>query len=380
MLRPTPDVRAPPDIMCGINGVFAYHGAANSPSPAELARTRDHMAARGPDGSGEWWTDDRRLGLGNRRLAILDLDARADQPMVSDDGRLVVTFNGQIYNFPELRAELEAAGRRFRTTSDTEILLHLYALEGTAMLARLRGMFAFAIWDAERRGLFLARDPYGIKPLYIADDGWTFRFASQVKALLAGGKISRDSEPAGLAGFHLFGYVPEPFTLYRDIRALPAGHSQWIDETGPREPRPWANLAAVLAEGARTPAAAAETDERVRIATLDSVRAHRLSDVEVGLFLSAGVDSGAILGLMRDCGQEDIRAITLAFDEFSGAEDDEAPLAADVARMYGAKHIVRRVSRPSSAPTCRPSWRPWTSLRSTGSTRGSWPRRLAKRA
>ena len=164
----------------------------------------------------------------------------------------------------QLRAELEADGARFRTTSDTEALLHLYARHGAEMVHRLRGMFAFAIWDEAQRGLFLARDPYGIKPLYTANDGWTFRFASQVKALLAGGHVSRDPEPAGMVGFHLFGSVPEPFTLYREIRALPAGHTQWVDAAGPREPKPFANLAEVLAKGAANPTPAAELPERVR--------------------------------------------------------------------------------------------------------------------
>ena len=202
--------------------------------------------------------------------------------------RFVVVFNGEIYNYPQVRAELEADGARFRTTSDTEALLHLYARYGAEMVHRLRGMFAFAIWDEARRGLFLARDPYGIKPLYTANDGWTFRFASQVKALLAGGHVSRDPEPAGVVGFHLFGSVPEPFTLYRDIRALPAGHTQWVDAAGPREPKPFSNLAEVLAKGADNPAPAAEIPERVRAGVLDSVRAHLLADVEVGIFLSAG--------------------------------------------------------------------------------------------
>jgi asparagine synthase (glutamine-hydrolysing) len=263
--------------------------------------------------------------------------------MTSADGNLVVTFNGEIYNYQALRAELEAAGVRFRTTSDTEALLHLYARHGTAMVDRLRGMFAFAIWDETRRELFLARDPYGIKPLYTANDGWTFRFASQVKALVAGGRVSRDPEPAGIAGFHLFGSVPEPFTFYRDVRALPAGHMQRIDMAGPREPRPFANLAAILAAGASDPAPAGELGERLRAGALDSVRAHLLADVEVGMFLSAGVDSGALLGLMADTGQRQIRAITLAFDEFRGTAEDEAPLARHLAERYGARHIVRRV-------------------------------------
>ncbi len=330
--------------MCGINGIFAYHPASSAPGEAELLATRDAMRARGPDGSGAWWTTDRRCGLGHRRLSIIDLSDRASQPMTSEDGRFVVVFNGEIYNYPQLRAELEADGARFRTTSDTEALLHLYARHGAEMVHRLRGMFAFAIWDEARRGLFLARDPYGIKPLYTANDGWTFRFASQVKALLAGGQVSRDPEPAGMVGFHLFGSVPEPFTLYRDVRALPAGHTQWIDAAGPREPKPFANLAEVLARGAANPTPAAELPERVRAGVLDSVRAHLLADVEVGVFLSAGVDSGAVLGLMRDAGQREIRAITLAFEEFRGTSEDEAPLAARVSEHYGAHHIVRRVS------------------------------------
>jgi len=330
--------------MCGLNGIFAYHPAAGAPKESELLATRDAMQARGPDGSGAWWTEDRRCGLGHRRLAILDLSDRASQPMTSADGSLVVAFNGEIYNFPDLRAELEAQGVQFYTTCDTEALLHLYARDGAAMVGQLRGMFAFAIWDSRRRGLFLARDSYGIKPLYTADDGWTFRFASQVKALIAGGHVSRDPEPAGIVGYHLFGSVPEPFTLHREVRALPAGHTQWVDAGGPREPKPFVSIAALLAEGARQPSPAADLPHRVRAGVLDSVRAHLLADVEVGVFLSAGVDSGAMLGLMRDAGQRDIRAITLGFAEFRGSAEDEVPLATRVARHYAAGHIVRTVS------------------------------------
>ncbi len=331
--------------MCGLNGIFAYQAAANSPSPAELLTTRDYMSARGPDGAGEWWSADRRCGLGHRRLAIIDLSERADQPMASGDGAEVIVFNGEIYNFKELKAELEQQGRRFRTTSDTEVLLHLYALHGADMVRRLRGMFALAIWDEKKRGLFLARDLYGIKPLYTCNDGWTFRFASQVKALLAGGQVSRDPEPAGVVGFHLFGSVPEPFTLYRDIRALPAGHSQWVDCAGPREPQPYASIAGIFSRTAGAALPAEEAQARVREALLDSVRAHLVADVEVGLFLSAGIDSGAVLGLMRDAGQRDVCAITLSYDEYEGTAEDEAPLAATVASRYGARHVIRRVTK-----------------------------------
>lgn len=330
--------------MCGLNGIFAYHSASSFPAQSELVITREAMRARGPDGSGLWWSEDRRCGFGHRRLSILDLSERASQPMVSDNGGLVVVFNGEIYNYPTLRQELEAEGARFRTRSDTEVLLHLYARHGAGMVHHLRGMFAFVIWDEARRGLFLARDPYGIKPLYTANDGWTFRFASQVKALLAGGRVSRDPEPAGIVGFQLFGSVPEPFTLYREIRALPAGHTQWVDAAGPREPKVYAKLAAILAEGARNPAPQTELRQLVRAAALDSVRAHLMADVEVGVFLSAGIDSGAILGLMRDAGHVGTRAVTLAFEEFHGTAEDEATPAAGVAARYGTKHIIRTVS------------------------------------
>jgi asparagine synthase (glutamine-hydrolysing) len=331
--------------MCGINGIFAYHSASSLPKEAELLATRETMRSRGPDGAGAWWSGDRRCGLGHRRLSIIDLSERASQPMVSSDGHLVIVFNGEIYNYPQLRTELESKGVRFRTNSDTEALLHLYTREGANMVQRLRGMFAFAIWDEQKRGLFLARDPYGIKPLYTANDGWTFRFASQVKALIGGGKVSRDPEPAGIVGFHLFGNVPEPFTLYRDVRALPAGHTQWVDSAGPREPKLFSSLAEVLSEGSAYPTPSAELREQVRRGVLDSVRAHLLADVEVGVFLSAGVDSGALLGCMRDAGQSDIRAITLAFDEFRGTAEDEAPLASRVSDHFGAHHVVRRLSQ-----------------------------------
>lgn len=331
--------------MCGINGIFAYRASAEAPSERELLATRDHMAVRGPDGFGEWWNGSRRLGLGHRRLSIIDLSDRANQPMLSDDEQLSIVFNGEIYNHQELRANLEAQGRRFRTTSDTEVLLQLYAAEGEAMVHRLRGMFAFAIWDVKRNSLFLARDPYGIKPLYTSDVDGSFRFASQVKALLAGGGLSRTPDPAGVVGFHLWGSVPEPFTLYRDIAALPAGHTQIVDNGGAREPKPYISVAQVLADGAQRPCALADVGARIKSAALDSVQAHLVSDVEVGVFLSAGVDSGALLGLMRDAGQAKIRAVTLGFEEFRNSSEDEVPLASQVASYYGADHIIRTISQ-----------------------------------
>ena len=292
--------------MCGIAGIYAYHYAANAVDRAELRRIRDHMAARGPDGLGEWYSQDERVGFGHRRLTIIDLSERGAQPMASADGKLVVTFNGEIYNYRQLRASLEARGRTFRTQTDTEVLLHLYAEKGEAMVHDLRGMFAFGLWDAEKSALLLARDPYGIKPLYYADDGWTLRFASQVKALLAGGKVSRNPEPAGWVGFCLFGSVPEPFTTYQEIRALPAGSTLWVDRVGTHETKQYFSIAETYCD-AEASTLARRTMKICSIvareALLDSVRHHLVADVPVGAFLSSGIDSGALVGLMRDAGQ-----------------------------------------------------------------------------
>ncbi len=327
--------------MCGVAGIYAYHYAANPVDGAELARIRDFMARRGPDGAADWCSADGRVGLGHRRLAVIDLSPAAAGPMASADGAVVVSFNGEIYNYRELRAALEGQGARFRTHSDTEVLIELYRRRGTAMFGELRGMYAFVLWDATKQALLLARDPYGIKPLYYADDGWTLRAASQVKALLAGGRVQRDPDPAGIAGFWLWGHVPEPFTLHRAIRQVPAGHYLWADSLGVGAPQPHASIAGVLSEA---PRAGGDAAAAVRDALLESVRYHLVADVPVGLFLSAGLDSGTLLGLVKECGYADVRTITLAFDEFAGTAQDEAPLAEAVAAQYGARHTTRRVS------------------------------------
>ncbi len=328
--------------MCGLAGYFAYGRDAPPADMAALERCAEAMRARGPDGDGAWTSDDGRLGLVFRRLAIIDLGASGDQPMQSADGRHVVVHNGEIYNFRALRRELEAEGRVFVSQSDTEVLLHLYARDGAAMVERLRGMYAFAIWDAEKRALFMARDPYGIKPLYYADDGGGFRFASQVKALLAGGGIDTSPAPAGHVGFFVFGYVPEPDTLYRGIRALPAGHTMWIDGSGARAPKRFFDVGEELRR-AGTREASAPAAELLRDALADTVAHHLVADVPVGVFLSSGLDSTTIAALASEHETEGIRAITLGFDEFKGAPSDETPLAAEVARLYGADHDVHWV-------------------------------------
>ncbi len=333
--------------MCGIAGVHAYLGVAAPVDRAELVRINDRMAARGPDGSGVWLADDARTGFAHQRLAIIDLSPNGAQPMHSADRQLTITFNGEIYNYRELRADLTARGHVFRTGSDTEVLLHLYAEYGADMVRKLRGMFAFGLWDARKRTLLLARDALGIKPLYWADDGWTLRFASQAKALLAGGAVARDPDSAGIVGFHLLGCVPEPFTVWRDIHALPAGTTLTVDATGPGAPRRYYDVAQALAERAAADTSRDDADARRQLteAVRDSVRHHLVADVPVAVFLSAGLDSGALLGTMAGLGTRPVTAVTLAFSEFKGLPLDEAPLAAEVAARYGARHIVRAVDR-----------------------------------
>lgn len=326
--------------MCGLVGFFAHaeHGAPIG--RATLIAMRDRMATRGPDGAGLWIAPDGRAGFGHRRLAIIDLSESGAQPMATPDGRYTVAYNGEIYNYRALRTELIEQGTTFAGDSDTEVLLHLFARYGAGMLGKLRGMFALAIWDAQARTMFLARDPLGIKPLYYADGGGTLRFASQVKALLTDPAISSDPSPAGLAGFHLTGSVPEPFTAYRAIRALPAGHWLSCTEDGTGTAVRYANVAATLAQARGR----VVSDGDIRAALRDSVRHHLVADVEVGAFLSGGVDSGALIGLMRDCGQQRIRACTLTYREFAGTAEDEMPGAINMARRYGVDHHVRSVA------------------------------------
>jgi asparagine synthase (glutamine-hydrolysing) len=187
--------------MCGIVGIIVPAHRQTQVDVAELIAMREAMARRGPDAAGLWRSEDGRVGLAHRRLAVIDPTPEADQPMASADGRLVIVFNGEILNYRELRRELEDQGHRFRTRSDTEVLLHLYDRYGEAMVERLRGMYAFALWDAGRRRLFAARDPFGILPLYYSSAGGAIRFASQVKALRRARAISDRLDPAGQAGF-----------------------------------------------------------------------------------------------------------------------------------------------------------------------------------
>jgi asparagine synthase (glutamine-hydrolysing) len=333
--------------MCGLAGIFAYAEQSPPVDRQELLHIRERMRSRGPDGAGFWISNDQRIGLAHRRLAIIDLSDDGAQPMLDPDTGNCIVFNGEIYNYRALRAELESAGYRFRSHSDTEVLLRLYAAHGPEMLHKLRGMYAFAIWDEAKQGLFLARDPFGIKPLYLADDGKTLRFASQVKALLAGGGIDTAAEPAGHVGFFLWGHVPEPYTLYRGIRALPSGANLWLDRARNRSQKTHFNLAEELAHTQADGAIISPQEARAQLrdALIDTVRHHLVADVPVGVFLSAGLDSSTLAALAKEAGADALRTLTLGFKEFAGTQNDEVPLAEAVARHYNADHTTRWVAR-----------------------------------
>jgi asparagine synthase (glutamine-hydrolysing) len=328
--------------MCGLIALFTESPLPQAPADAALVR----LSRRGPDREGRW--QEEGVYLGHRRLAILDLDARAAQPMHSGCGRYVIVFNGEIYNYRSLRADLEARGVAFRTTSDTEVILALFSREGEAMLPRLHGMFAFVIWDCLEQKAFAARDPYGIKPLYVAQVKGGVALASQVKALLATGLVDTAPDPVGQAGFWMLGSVPEPHTWYRDIQSLRAGHCLCVEAGEARRQRCWHDIAKAWREAAHASAAAlpeAELRARVRAALVESVDRHLVSDVPVGVFLSGGIDSGAVAGLMQERGATSLLGVTIAYDDYAGRNEDEAPAAAQIARHYGIRHHVRRVSQ-----------------------------------
>jgi asparagine synthase (glutamine-hydrolysing) len=333
--------------MCGIAGIVAYRETAPRVDRAELLAVRESMAVRGPDGSGLWTSPDERTGLAHRRLAIIDPTEAASQPMASADGRLHITFNGEIYNYRELRGELADRGRAFRTTSDTEVLLALYAERGAAMVEVLRGMYAFAIWDEGRKTLFLARDPFGIKPLYYADDGSTLRFASQVKALVAGGGVGREPDAAGHVGFFVLGSVPEPFTMYRDVQALPAGSTLTLRRGGAPAVARFFDVAAetLRANESFRGIRQSERGDYLLGTLRDSVKSHMVADVPVGVFLSSGLDSSMVAALARQVSGAPLHSVTLGFEEYRGTPNDEVPLAARTAERLGTTHRTRWVHR-----------------------------------
>ena len=308
--------------MCGICGIARARGAVD---PDQLAKMSATLVHRGPDSDGTF--AEGSVGLAARRLAIIDL-ATGDQPIANEDGRITVVQNGELYNYRELRHELERAGHRFSTSGDTEVLVHLYEEHGERFPERLRGMFAVALWDSERNRLVLARDRYGIKPLYYRESGDELAFASELRALPRG-EIDLDALEAFLA----FNSVPGPLTIFRDVRKLQPGHVL-VWENGRSELIRYARPAPVPASDVRDDEEA-ELVEELRARLRDSVRAHLVSDVPVGVLLSGGVDSSMLAALAAEEAAEPLRTFSIGFEERSFDELADARL---VAERYGTQH------------------------------------------
>jgi asparagine synthase (glutamine-hydrolysing) len=316
--------------VCGICGIASTRGAVDRDRLASMSATLVH---RGPDSEGSFV--DGGVGLAARRLAIIDLE-HGDQPLANEDGTCTVVQNGEIYNYAELTHELERLGHRFRTRCDTETIVHAYEQWGLGFADRLRGMFAIAIWDARERSLVLARDRFGIKPLYYRPVDDELAFASELDALPRG-----EIDPAAIDAFLAFNSIPAPLSIFREIRKLPAGHLLvWhggdlelhgFARPGPLAPRNGADEAELL--------------EECRARLRDSVRAHLVSDVPVGVLLSGGIDSGALAALAAEESREPVRTFSIGFEETSF---DELGGARAVARRYGTEHR-ELVLRPDAA-------------------------------
>jgi asparagine synthase (glutamine-hydrolysing) len=318
--------------MCGICGIVSASGPAD---PDRLARMSSKLVHRGPDSDGAFV--DGQAGLAARRLAIIDLET-GDQPIANEGGTVHVVQNGELYNYRELRSDLERAGHRFRTQGDTEVLVHLYEQDGPAFARRLRGMFAVALWDSKRRRLVLARDRFGIKPLYYRDAGGGLEFASELRSLPRG-EIDLDALEAFLA----FNSIPAPLTIFRESRKLPPGHVL-VWEQGEIRLERYARPAPAPLDELRDDDQA-ELIEELRARLRDSVRAHLIADVPVGVLLSGGIDSSALAALAAQETSEPVRTFSIGFEERSFDELADARL---VAERYGTQHR-ELVLRPDAA-------------------------------
>src|SRR5919109_2888776 len=315
--------------MCGICGLVSLDGAS-APDPAALAAMNETLVHRGPDSEGSMI--DGPCGLAMRRLSIIDL-AGGDQPIANEDGRIQVIQNGEIYNYRDLREELRGRGHTFATHSDTEVLVHLYEERGPAFVEELRGMFAIAIWDSRHNRLVLARDRFGIKPLYYRVAGGQLSFASELKALLRQPGFSREIDPAALEAFLAFNSIPAPLTIFTEVRKLPAGHTL-VAEGGEVELHRYARPEPVPADQVRAESEEALAEE-LRGRMRDSVRAHLVSEVPVGVLLSGGIDSATLTALAAAESEYPVSTFSIGFEEQSF---DELELARLVGQRYGTDH------------------------------------------
>jgi len=322
--------------MCGF--VLLASVRAGRPLPhtdAEIDRLRAELRHRGPDEGRSWMAPDRRVALAHRRLEVLDLEG-GRQPMALD-GRYHLVYNGEIYNFRELREELRARGRSFTSTGDTEVLLAAFAEWGEACLSRLRGIFAFAVWDAVERRVFLARDPVGVKPLYVGVVDGVLYVASESKAIVADPRVPRRVDPGALELYFHYGYVPAPHAIWEGVAKVPAGHRSWIDldrgvERPPAFERYWTMpFGRVPVDDIGEGEALERLDETLRAA----VRAQMVSDVPLGAFLSGGVDSSLVTLYLAEASRRPVKTFTIGFRADSL---DERPWAGRLAERVGAEH------------------------------------------
>ncbi|QUL38602.1 XrtA/PEP-CTERM system amidotransferase [Erythrobacter sp. JK5] len=322
--------------MCGIAGIF--HAEAPKPvDPVRVERMCDAMVHRGPDGHGVW--TDLGVGLGHRRLSVIDLEG-SPQPMHSADGRAVIVFNGEIYNFRELRRELELGGARFRTSGDTEVILAAWQRWGVDCLEKLHGMFAFALYDRDTRQLLLARDRFGVKPLFMTRlaDG-SLAFASELKGLLAHPQLRRRVNPEAIDAYFAWGYVPDTHSILAGVEKLPAGHFLLLEQgRAPGPPTRWWDIDFSQRERGSEADLSAQLVHLLR----EAVQSRMVADVPLGAFLSGGVDSSSVVALMSEASAEPVRTCSIGFDV---SDADETGYAEQVARQFATEHEARIVGR-----------------------------------
>jgi asparagine synthase (glutamine-hydrolysing) len=322
--------------MCGIAGLFVVDGRPRDSDPAASAlRMVDTLAHRGPDGRGAWGDADAGIGLGHRRLSIIDLSPTGAQPMTSADGRYVISYNGEVYNFPELRTELEARGHRFRGTSDTEVMLAACLEWGPeAAVRRFAGMFAFALFDRQARTLRLVRDRLGVKPLYWTISDGVLLFGSELRALMAHPAFRKEIDREAIAAVVRYSYVPTPATVFHRTHKLPAGSILTVQPQALPRIEPYWRLVDVLARKAE-PCGEHEAVERLDALLRTSVRRRMIADVPLGAFLSGGTDSSAVVAAMQSVANRPARTFTIGF---SDAAYDETAAARKTARHLGTDH------------------------------------------
>ena len=319
--------------MCGIAGIVSQSADLEAIGPMTAA-----LSHRGPDGSGIW--SDGLCSLGHRRLAIIDLSVKGKQPLWNEDETVWIVFNGEIYNFQELRAQLEHSGHKFNSHTDTEVIVHAYEQWGTDCVKKLRGMFAFAIWDQPKRRLFLARDRVGKKPLYYADNGSCFVFASELQGLLQNPEVRREVDLEAVDSYLSWGYVPAPQTGFKNVSKLPPAHFLVLDVgrdgAESRVERYWD-----LRYSPKTAITEAEAGESLREKLTEAVRYRLISDVPLGAFLSGGIDSSIVVGLMAEVSGARVKTFSIGFDDH---DYNELKFARTIAERWGTDHtelIVR---------------------------------------